>query len=133
MNKLGVKIGMLVLMIVMAFSLTASAASGTTVVSYGGTYYNSLSYGEGQAYILPNARTSGTSINIKGAVNGTLKGHYYWSYNGTQLDLGTFVVNSSNYNTGSAYYSPGTLILVLERTAGSTTPYPSMSYSISFN
>ncbi|WP_340400549.1 hypothetical protein [Paenibacillus sp. FSL H8-0079] len=63
----------------------------------------------------------------------TLQLHYYWSYNNTTLDLGTAIVNKTIYNSGSAYYSPGTLITVVERVPGSTTAYPNVAYTISFN
>jgi hypothetical protein len=102
-------------------------------VSYGSTYSNTLTAGQGYAYILPNAKTTGTSIKITASAANALRLHYYWSYNNTTLDLGTAVVNSTNYNGGSGYFSPGTLVTVIERVPGSTTAYPSVSYTITFN
>ncbi|WP_379163132.1 hypothetical protein [Paenibacillus sp. sgz5001063] len=113
------------------FGLSASA--NPSIVSYGGTYSNTLTEGQGYAYILPNAKTSGTSIKITTSVANTLRLHYYWSYNNTSIDLGTAIVNSTSYNGGSGYYESGTLVTVVERVPGSTTPYPSVSYTITFN
>ncbi|UQZ34862.1 hypothetical protein C2I18_15780 [Paenibacillus sp. PK3_47] len=118
----------------LTFGLTASA--NPAIVSYGGSYTNSL--GPGQAYssysyILPNAKTSGTSVKITTTVANTLRLHYYWSYNNTTIDLGTALVNSTDYTGGSGYYEPGTLVTVVERVPGSTTPHPSIPYTITFN
>lgn len=113
------------------FGLTASANPG--IVSYGGTYSNTLTEGQGYAYILPNAKTTGTSVKITTSVANTLRLHYYWSYNNTSIDLGTAIVNSTSYKGGSGYYEPGTLVTVVERVPGSTTLYPSVSYTITFN
>ncbi|GMK42428.1 hypothetical protein PCCS19_54880 [Paenibacillus sp. CCS19] len=135
MNKLTARIALLVFVIVFAFSVTASASSGVTVVQKGGLYYNTLAAGEGQAYILPNASTTGTSITITSSVAGTIKGHYEWQLpsGGSPIQLGSFTANTTVYNTGSAYYSPGTLILVLERVPGTTAAYPNVSYSVKYN
>lgn len=119
-----------IMVISLMFGITSSAYTST--VSYGGTYYSTLADGQGDAWILPNASTRGTSVHVTTSVPNTLRLHYYWSYNNTQIDLGTYIVNSTNYYGGTAYYEPGTLITVVERVPGSTTPYPSMSYSISF-
>ncbi|MNP71199.1 hypothetical protein D3C76_1675500 [compost metagenome] len=71
-------------------------------------------------------------MKITTSVANTLRLHYYWSYNNTSIDLGTAIVNKINYSGGSGYYEPGTLVTVVERVPGSTTPYPSISYSITF-
>lgn len=113
------------------FGLTASA--NPAIVSYGGSYSNTLTAGQGYAYILPNAKTSGTSVKVTTSAPNTLRLHYYWSYNNTTLDLGTVVISSTSYNTGSGYYEPGTLITVVERVPGSDAAYPSASYTITFN
>ncbi|ANY65606.1 hypothetical protein BBD42_03380 [Paenibacillus sp. BIHB 4019] len=130
MKKLGTKLFVLVMAMSLMFSMTASA--NPAIVSYGGTYNNALAASQSYAYILPNAKTTGTSVTVITAVPNTLQLHYYWSYNNTTLDLGTAIVNSTYYIGGSAYYNPGTLITVVERVPGSTTAYPSVSYSISF-
>jgi hypothetical protein len=122
-----------VVMMAVSLLFSISASADVSSVSYGGTYYGTLSEGQGNAYILPNASTKGTSVHIQTTAANTLRLHYYWSYNNTQIDLGTAIVNSTDYYGGSAYYQPGTLITVVERVPGSTTPYPSVSYSISFN
>ncbi|MFC9712416.1 hypothetical protein ACFTRD_30280 [Paenibacillus sp. NPDC056933] len=111
--------------------LTASA--NPAIVSYGGSYSNTLTAGQGYTYILPTAKTSGTSVKITTSAANTLQLHYYWSYNNTSVDLGTAIVNSTNYNGGSGYYSPGTLVTVVERVPGSISAFPSVSYTISFN
>ncbi|WP_145326262.1 hypothetical protein [Paenibacillus xylanexedens] len=121
----------LILGISLLFSLTASA--NPAIVSYGGSYSNALSAGQGYAYILPNAKTTGTSVKVTTNAANTLQLHYYWSYNNTTLDLGTAIVNKNIYFGGSAYYNPGTLITVVERVPGSTAAYPNVAYSISFN
>ncbi|MDQ0063310.1 hypothetical protein [Paenibacillus harenae] len=131
MTKLSTKLFVLVAAISLIFCVTASA--NPAIVSYGGSYSNTLTAGQGYAYILPNAKTTGTSVKITASSANTLRLHYYWSYNNTTIDLGTAIVNSTNYNGGSGYYSPGTLITVVERVPGSTTAYPSVSYTISFN
>ncbi|XID96146.1 hypothetical protein ACF3MZ_17025 [Paenibacillaceae bacterium WGS1546] len=131
MRKLGAKLFVLVLAMTLSFGMTASA--NPFIVSYGNSYSNSLSAGQGHAYILPNAKTTGTSVRITTSVANTLQLRYYWSYNNTTIDLGTAIVNSTNYSSGSGYYSPGTLITVIERVPGSTTAYPSVSYTITFN
>lgn len=113
------------------FGLTASA--NPVIVSYGGTYSKTLTEGQGYAYILPNAKTTGTSVTITTTAANTLRLHYYWSYNNTTIDLGTAIVDKTNYSGGSGYYEPGTLITVVERVPGSTTPHPSVSYTITFN
>ncbi|MFC5471286.1 hypothetical protein ACFPPD_21590 [Cohnella suwonensis] len=128
-RKLSVLFAVLIAVSLM-FSITASA--NPYVVSYGGTYSNTLADG-GHAYILPNAKTSGTSVHVTASSANTLRLHYYWSYNNTTIDLGTSIVNSTDYYGGSAYYNPGTLITVVERVPGSTTPIPSVTYTISFN
>ncbi|MBD3921815.1 hypothetical protein H8B09_23850 [Paenibacillus sp. PR3] len=135
MNKLTARIALLVFVIVFAFSVTASASSTVIGVQKGGLYYNTISAGDGQAYILPNASTTGTSITITSSVANTIKGHFEWQLpnGGAPIQLGSFIANTTVYNTGSAYYSPGTLILVLERVPGSTTPYPTVSYSVKYN
>lgn len=131
MKKRSTKLVVLVMAMFLMFSMTASA--NPAIVGYGGTYYNALSASQSYAYILPNAKTTGTRVTVITAVPNTLQLHYYWSYNNTTLDLGTTIVNSTYYNGGSAYYNPGTLITVVERVPGSTTAYPSVSYNISFN
>ncbi|SFE68761.1 hypothetical protein SAMN04487969_105124 [Paenibacillus algorifonticola] len=130
MKKLSAKLFVLVLAMSLMFSMTASA--NPAIVGYGGLYYNTLAATQSYAYILPNAKTTGTSVTVTTAVPNALQLHYYWSYNNTTLDLGTTIVNSTYYNSGSAYYNPGTLITVVERVPGSTTAYPSVSYSITF-
>lgn len=119
--------------VLMAVSLLfgISASANPTIVSYGGTYSQTLANGA-EAYILPNAKPS-TSIHIAASSANTLQLHYYWSIGGTSLDLGTAVVNSTDYNGGSGYYSAGTLVTVVERVPGTTTAYPSVSFTISFN
>lgn len=131
MKKLSVKLSVIVMALSLMFCITASA--NPAIVSYGGTYYNTLTTGQSYAYILPNAKTSGTSVKITTSTANTLQLHYYWSYNNTSIDLGTYVVSSTNYNSGSGYYNPGTLITVVERVPGSTTADPSVSYTITFN
>lgn len=131
MKRLSSTLFVVMLALSLLFSATASAA--TNIVSYGGTYSGTLSSGQADSYILPNARTSGTSVKITTSAANTLQVHYYWSYNNTTIDLGTYVVNSTTYNSGSAYYQAGTLVTVVERVPGSTTPYPTVSYTISFN
>lgn len=131
MKKLSVKLSVIVMALSLMFCITASA--NPAIVSYGGTYYNTLTTGQSYAYILPNAKTSGTSVKITTSIANTLQLHYYWSYNNTSIDLGTYVVSSTNYNSGSGYYNPGTLITVVERVPGSTTADPSVSYTITFN
>ncbi|MFC4306957.1 hypothetical protein [Cohnella boryungensis] len=131
MNKLTAKLFVVLMAVSLLFSITASA--NPAIVSYGSTYSNTLTAGQGYAYILPNAKTTGTSIKITASAANALRLHYYWSYNNTTLDLGTAVVNSTNYNGGSGYFSPGTLVTVIERVPDSTTAYPSVSYTITFN
>lgn len=131
MKKLSVKLSVIVMALSLMFCITASA--NPAIVSYGGTYYNTLTTGQSYAYILPNAKTSGTSVKITTSTANTLQLHYYWSYNNTSIDLGTYVVSSTNYNSGSGYYNPGTLITVVERVPGSTNADPSVSYTITFN
>ncbi len=109
-----------------------SASANPAVVSYGNSYSQTLTNG-GYVYILPNAKTSGTSIHIAASSANTLRLHYYWSINNTSIDLGTAVVNSTNYNGGSGYYSAGTLVTVVERIPETIAAYPSVSYTISFN
>ncbi|MBD3921818.1 hypothetical protein H8B09_23865 [Paenibacillus sp. PR3] len=135
MKKLRFKVGLLLVMLMLAFSVTANAnpTSLVQIASYGSSYSYTMEYGNGHTYLLPNARTSGTSITINSSTAGTIKGHYYWYYNGVNLDLGTFTATSMNYNTGSAYYTTGTLVLVLERVESTTTQYPSVSYTITYN
>ncbi|WP_138753075.1 hypothetical protein [Paenibacillus sinopodophylli] len=131
MKRMSSKLFVLVMALSLMFCITASA--NPAIVSYGGTYYNTLSAGQSYAYILPNAKTTGTSVKIITPAANTLQLHYYWSYNNTTIDLGTSIVNSTYYIGGSAYYNPGTLVTVVERVPGSTAAYPSVSYSISFN
>lgn len=135
MKKLQMKVGLLLVVLMLAFSLTANAnpVSLVQIASYGSSFSYTMESGNGHTYILPNARTSGTSITIRSSAAGTITGHYYWSYNGVNLDLGTFTTTSTNYNTGSGYYNAGTLVLVLERVASTTTQYPSVSYTITYN
>ncbi|PWW05276.1 hypothetical protein DFQ01_105261 [Paenibacillus cellulosilyticus] len=135
MKKLQLRVGFLFIVLLLSFSLTANAnpVSLVQVASYGGSYSHTMESGNGHTYILPNARTSGTSITISSSAAGTIKGHYYWSYNGVNLDLGTFTATSMTYNTGNAYYTAGTLVLVLERVDSTTTDYPSVSYTITYN
>lgn len=123
------KVTLLVAVLSLMFCLTASA--NPAIVTYGNSYSHSLSAGQGYAYILPNARTTGTSVRITTGTPGALQVKYYWSYNGTQLSLGSTVINGNYYNGGSAYYEPGTLITVVERVPG-TTSGP-VSYTITFN
>jgi hypothetical protein len=68
-------------------------------------------------------------------VAGTIQGHYEWQLpsGGAAIQLGSFTANVTTYNTGSGYYNPGTLILVLERVPGTTAAYPNVSYSIKYN
>ncbi|WP_245583080.1 hypothetical protein [Paenibacillus daejeonensis] len=129
MRNLYVKLSLLVVVFSLTFCLTASA--NPSIVSYGSSYSHSLSPGEGYAYILPNARTSGTGVKINTAVPNSLQVKYYWSYNGTQLSVGPTVISGTSYNGGFGYYEPGTLITVVERVPGSTAG--PVSYSISFN
>ncbi|KQO14722.1 hypothetical protein [Paenibacillus sp. Leaf72] len=131
MKKLSAKLFVLVLAMSLMFSMTASASAN--VVAYGMTYSDTLTAGQTSAYFLSNAKTSGTSVKVTASTANAIQLHYYWTYNNTTLDLGTYVVNSTNYNGGAAYYSPGTLTTVVERVPGSTTPLPSVSYSITFN
>ncbi|WP_413375308.1 hypothetical protein [Paenibacillus taichungensis] len=131
MKKLSSTLFVFFMGISLMFGLTASA--NPAIVSYGGSYSNTLTAGQGYTYILPNAKTTGTSVKITASAANALQLHYYWSYNNTTIDLGTAIVNSTNYNGGSAYYSPGTLVTVVERVPASTTLYPSVSYTISFN
>ncbi|PWW05277.1 hypothetical protein DFQ01_105262 [Paenibacillus cellulosilyticus] len=134
MNKLTTRIALLVFVIVFAFSATASASQSVSVVQKGGIYYNTISAGDGQAYILPNASTTGTSVTITSSVAGTIKGHFEWQLSsGSPIQLNAFTANATTYNTGSAYYSPGTLVLVLERVADTTGAYPNVSYTVQFN
>ncbi|MBW4081992.1 hypothetical protein [Paenibacillus sp. S150] len=132
MKKLNAIAFILIMGISMMFGLTASA--NPAIVSYGGSYSNTLNADQTTyAYILPNAKTTGTSVKVTASAANTLRLHYYWSYNNTTIDLGTAIVNSTNYSGGSGYYEPGTLVTVVERVPGSTTPFPSVSYTISFN
>ncbi|MBD3921817.1 hypothetical protein H8B09_23860 [Paenibacillus sp. PR3] len=135
MKKLSARIALLVFVIVFAFSVTASASSTFTVVSTGNTYYNTIAAGEGQVYFLPNASTTGTSVKIISSVAGTIKGHFEWQRpTGSPLQLGSFVANTTLFNTGGGYpASPGALVLVLERVADTTGAYPNVSYSVVFN
>lgn len=113
------------------FGLTAWASPA--VVSYGSSHSYTLTEGQGYAYILPNAKTTGTSVKITASAVDALRLHYYWSYNNTTVDLGTAIVNKTTFYSGSGYYEPGTLITVVERVPGSTTAYPTVYYTISFN
>lgn len=135
MKKLSARVGLLIFIIVFAFSVTASASSTFTVVSKSVTYYNTISAGDGQVYLLPNASTSGTSVQIISSVAGTIKGHFEWQRpTGTALQLGSFTANTTLFNTGGGYpASPGSLVLVLERVADTTGAYPNVSYSVVFN
>lgn len=123
----------LVLIVGLSISFGLTASANPAIVSYGNSYNQTLASGQSYAYILPNAKTSGTSVKITTSVANTLRLHYYWSYNNTTIDLGTAIVNKTDYSGGSGYYEPGTLVTVVERVPGSTTPYPSVSYTISFN
>jgi hypothetical protein len=114
----------IVMAISLIFSITASAG-GT--VSYGGTYYSTLSPQQGEVWALPNASTHGTSVHVTTSVANTLRLHFYWSYNNTSIYLGSYTVNSTDYYSGSAYYQPGTLITVVENIGSAT-----QSYTISF-
>ncbi|KQO14721.1 hypothetical protein [Paenibacillus sp. Leaf72] len=131
MKKRSAKLFVLVLAMSLMFSMTASA--NPTIIAYGITNSYTLTAGQSYTYILPNAKTSGSSVKVTATAANAIQLHYYWSYNNTTQDLGTSIVNSTNYNGGSGYYSPGTLITVVERVPGSTTAYPSVYYSITFN
>lgn len=138
MKKLRYKVGFLLVTLMLAFGMTANAdpTSLVQVVTTGITYSHTMEAGNGHVYILPNAKTSGNNITIVSSVAGAIKGHYYWSYgpnNSTTLDLGTFTTTSANYHAGSAYFTPGTLVLVLERVDTTTSQYPSVSYNITYN
>jgi uncharacterized protein YdgA (DUF945 family) len=134
MNKLTARIALLVFVIVFAFSVTASASSTAIGLQKGGSYNNTISTGDVQVYFLSNASTTSNSVTITTSVPGVIKGHFEWQLsNGTKIQLNSFTVSSTSYNTGSAYYSPGNLVLILERVPGSTTPYPNVSYSIQYN
>ncbi|AIQ45061.1 hypothetical protein R70723_03430 [Paenibacillus sp. FSL R7-0273] len=131
MKKMLTAVLVFVMGLSMSFGLTASANPVT--VNYGYSFNHSLSSGQTYTYNLPNARTSGTSVKITTSVANVLRLHYYWSYNNALVDLGTAIVNKTNYSGGASYYQTGTLVTVVERVPGSTTPYPVIAYTISFN
>ncbi|WP_342423755.1 hypothetical protein [Paenibacillus sp. FSL E2-0178] len=132
MKKLNTLVFIMIMGLSLMFGLTASA--NPAIVSYGGSYSNTLNASQtSYTYILPNAKTTGTSVHVTASAANTLRLHYYWSYNNTSIDLGTSTVSSTNYYGGSGYYEPGTLVTVVERVPGSTTAYPSVTYTISFN
>jgi hypothetical protein len=132
MKKLNMLTFIMIMGLSMMFGLTASA--NPAIASYGGSYSNTLNASQSSyTYILPNAKTTGTSIRITASGVNAIRLHYYWSYNNTTIDLGTATVSGTSLNTGSAYYEPGTLITTVERVPGSTTAYPSVTYTITFN
>lgn len=62
MKKLSTTLFVFFMGISLMFGLTASA--NPAIVSYGSSYSNTLTAGQGYAYILPNAKTTGTSVKI---------------------------------------------------------------------
>ncbi|MRN52326.1 hypothetical protein [Paenibacillus monticola] len=131
MKKMSTLAFIMIMGISMMFGLTASA--NPAIVSYGGNYTRTIAEGEtAYSFILPNAKTTGTSVKLSTSAVNSLQIHYYWSYNNTTIDLGTSTVSGTYYNGGSGYYQPGTLVTVVERVSGSTTITP-LSFTISFN
>ncbi|WP_338554647.1 hypothetical protein [Paenibacillus sp. KS-LC4] len=111
MKKRSATLFVLVLAMSLMLSLTASAS--TIVAAYGNTYSDTLAVGQTSAYFLSNAKTSGTSVKVTAAAANAIQLHYYWTYNNTTLDLGTYIVNSTNYSGGASFTQQWSLLILV--------------------